>query len=258
VLCLLLCVGLCPVPVQSYGIDVPKETLDQMAATAKYDTVEEIADLSTTFGADAEFEEWKKGLPKTMQDTVTPYEKNKKDPKTSLDTQEDLSTSVPKYLRCEACNVVAYQMHQTFNHTTLHKKASESRIIEMLDNTCTRPRFAVYSLQHREYRYDTNIAGPGGRYSVRPMDSLWPGLVAVWLKNYCVELVGEIGEEEIYEEYLVKKHVHHTERLTYFQDFVCMDICVKGQKDLKEKYPEYYDPDWSATSTLGEGGKREL
>ncbi|XP_074068997.1 marginal zone B- and B1-cell-specific protein [Macrotis lagotis] len=123
-----------------------------------------------------------------------------------FDEEEKYSTHMPQHLRCDACQIISYQMwkHLTemekkqLRHRVKGASLSESEYTDVLEKSCSQS-WKEYGV--REVNKEKHLFGPGldnsVGISVMVTGGLWPGRLFKMCHNY----LGELGEDQLYEEY---------------------------------------------------------
>jgi len=116
-------------------------------------------------------------------------------------TEEGSSPHTPSELRCDACRIIAHLLFEAFNRTS-HRKLSESDVLEVAESVC-HSKFDRYGITEINGR--PRLKGPGletdGIPGVTRAGGKWPFRLHQTCENY----VGDLGEEEIYEQFLRSK-----------------------------------------------------
>jgi len=147
-----------------------------------------------------------------------------------MNAEETDSVVLPRRLRCDACRAIAYQMGEGLvaanrpgsSYTTKKgkKRMKESVYLEAFDKTCRGNKdnpdagLGGYGIKNVDGR--NRLSGPGLPEADKPGvmmgGSKWPGR----LGNKCGELVGEFGEDEIYDAFVSGKPLF---------DYLCEEDC---------------------------------
>ncbi|XP_074147613.1 marginal zone B- and B1-cell-specific protein [Sminthopsis crassicaudata] len=123
-----------------------------------------------------------------------------------FDEEEKYSTHMPQHLRCDACQIISYQMwkHLTemetklLSHMAKGASLSESEYTDVLEKCCSQS-WKNYGV--REVNKVKHFIGPGlasgEGISVMISGGPWPGRLFKMCHNY----LGELGEDQLYREY---------------------------------------------------------
>ncbi|XP_068960321.1 marginal zone B- and B1-cell-specific protein [Petaurus breviceps papuanus] len=135
------------------------------------------------------------GIPKQTITATSPH----------FDEEEKYSTHMPQHLHCDACQIISYQMwkHLTEMENKLNPRAkgaslSESDYTDVLEKSCSQS-WKDYGV--REVNKVKRFFGPGldnsVGISVMISGGPWPGRLFKMCHNY----LGELGEDQLYQEY---------------------------------------------------------
>ncbi|XP_072486575.1 marginal zone B- and B1-cell-specific protein [Notamacropus eugenii] len=122
-----------------------------------------------------------------------------------FDEEEKYSTHMPQHLRCDACQIISYQMWKHLIETETKQPShrakgalSESEYTDVLEKSCSQS-WKDYGV--REVNKVKRFFGPGIEksegISVMISGGPWPGRLFKMCHNY----LGEFGEDQLYREY---------------------------------------------------------
>jgi len=153
-----------------------------------------------------------------------------------MDEEEELSKVLPKQYRCDVCQGTVYQMHVKLNKVeqrrgpSLRDKAlKEFEYLEAIEDVCVNS-LSGYAIKGVDGK--SMISGPGlpadSKGGIMGGGGKWPNR----FRMFCQELVGEMGEDELYETYRTS-----STRSKFFEA-----ICFETTKDcanesLSERLP---------------------
>ena len=74
-----------------------------------------------------------------------------------------MSVYFPKYMKCDACRAIGYHLYNKFEKVTDHNKreASESKVYEVYEETCSQRAFDNYGLKGNEAWPNIRLSGEG-------------------------------------------------------------------------------------------------
>ncbi|PAA74626.1 hypothetical protein BOX15_Mlig020811g3 [Macrostomum lignano] len=166
-------------------------------------------------------------LPEGMDPTNVPPGLKKFSFKTpQLSEEEQESLFFPQSLKCDGCIAVSYQIYtKFFNLYEKYKAKSQGRVkesdlLDAFEGVCSAKNddYAV-----KEVGGSLRMVGPGlNLRQDEPGIIQGGGKMPARMRNLCHQFRGEIGEEELYEEFL--KHPTSRQKL---EDFLCRN---KGQQ----------------------------
>ncbi|XP_038627364.1 marginal zone B- and B1-cell-specific protein [Tachyglossus aculeatus] len=123
-----------------------------------------------------------------------------------LDDEETHSGHMPGHLRCDACRAIAFQMKDHLTRAEEKRSSrrrgeaelSESEYTDVLESSCSQ-RWQYYGVQQVDKV--KRLTGPGldsrPGVSVMVTGGPWPAR----LFKMCQQYLGELGEEQIYQEH---------------------------------------------------------
>ncbi|XP_043844357.1 marginal zone B- and B1-cell-specific protein [Dromiciops gliroides] len=123
-----------------------------------------------------------------------------------FDEEEKYSTHMPQHLRCDACQIISYQMWKHLSevetkqqsHRAKGASLSESEYTDVLEKACSQSwkNYGVHEVNKVK-----RFVGPGLEnsvgISVMMTGGPWPGRLFKMCHNY----LGELGEDQLYREY---------------------------------------------------------
>ena len=143
--------------------------------------------------------------------------------KTPQQTNEEKHSIVmPSNLNCDACLAVQYQLEKSlFFALQKYKKLDDIHLYETLENTCAVQHFNDYGI--KPVNNINRLSGNGLAASDIPGmlsgGGKWPGR----LVDKCYQVIGEIGEENIYKSYQATNDGTVSEPFQFAQT-----ICLRG------------------------------
>ena len=118
------------------------------------------------------------------------------------DDEDDKSYEVPRYLDCDACGAVAWQLRRsvrTAEASQSGRRLSEAQLMEIFeDRTCTKETFAPYGLKNPQGGTQRVLDGPGAEGAGLKGGRVSGGTFPNKLARRCAEIVGEFDEMELY------------------------------------------------------------
>ena len=118
------------------------------------------------------------------------------------DDEDDKSYEVPRYLDCDACGAVAWQLRRsvrTAEASQSGRRLSEARLLEIFeDRTCTKETFGSYGLKNPQGGSQRVLDGPGAEGAGLKGGRVSGGTFPNKLARRCAEIVGEFDEMELY------------------------------------------------------------
>eukprot|EP00062_Callorhinchus_milii_P011314 gi/632957134/ref/XP_007894308.1/ PREDICTED: marginal zone B- and B1-cell-specific protein [Callorhinchus milii] len=144
-----------------------------------------------------------------------------------LNNEEAHSNHMPDHLKCDACRAIAYQIQEYLSKKESKISAvkegkaqlSESDYIETLDLCCSQS-WEIYGVM--EVNGVKRLSGPGLETEEHPGVMMTSGPWPARLYKMCQAYLGELTEEEIYQEFRNNRD--------YLEDFLCYDkngTCTK-------------------------------
>ncbi|ESO89027.1 hypothetical protein LOTGIDRAFT_154102 [Lottia gigantea] len=120
---------------------------------------------------------------------------------------DDDSIMLPKSVRCDGCLSLAYQIIEAFDKSHSKKKSvkilPETDVLDILDTLCS-SKFDAMGL--RNVDGVTKLSGPGLDITNQPGMIMSGGRWHQRMRYLCGNIVGEVGEEEIYDNYLFNRN----------------------------------------------------
>lgn len=121
------------------------------------------------------------------------------------------SNLIPDDMKCDACKILAKQFTSAFDkennkRPSLKKKLSESTIIDILEGEC---ESEFKNVGVKEIKGVKRLSGPGMAIQDAPGVMQGGGKWPFRMQSLCSDIVGEVGDEEIYELYLKGKLESH-------------------------------------------------
>lgn len=155
----------------------------------------------------------------------------------NITDEEAHSNFLPEQLKCDACRIVAYQLHlkfKTFNemHRHYNYNLPESEIIDIIDDVCNnKDTFNTYGI--KEVKGINRLSGAGLETKDSPGllsgGGKWPGR----LMNMCSSFVEEIGEEDLYATYR-----RDLSDVTALEKALCKGSGIFGECNKIQQRPE--------------------
>jgi hypothetical protein len=150
-----------------------------------------------------------------------------------LSEEDDHSVTMPVQYRCEGCQAVAHQvvtvLQKAKDKQKKAKRLAESEYLDILDDLCkNHDLWNGYGI--KEIDGNNHISGPGlpadQHAGMMHGGGKWPGRIM----SMCYEIMGEIGEDEIYN--FFEEHEHHE-----MMPYLCEEEtshCKKGTQKKDE------------------------
>lgn len=118
------------------------------------------------------------------------------------DDEDDKSYEVPRYLDCDACGAVAWQLRRsvrTAEASQSGRRLSEAQLLEIFeDRACTKETFGPYGLKNPQGGSQRVLDGPGAEGAGLKGGRVSGGTFPNKLARRCSEIVGEFDEMELY------------------------------------------------------------
>lgn len=177
-----------------------------------------------------------------------------------LSEEEEHATNIPKHFRCDGCIIAAHAMATSITTMETHKGSplSESHLYTATDRGCGSKTYQEIGVKTTNGKNDMThpaladkkvagmIAG-GGK---------WPGRVTM----QCLEIVGDLEEEGVYEFHTQAKKAGAGDVIKYWENFVgnfCSSLCKDG--DLTNYNPEHIQKTLAKPQKKGKKkGKRRV
>ncbi|XP_005989381.1 marginal zone B- and B1-cell-specific protein [Latimeria chalumnae] len=157
----------------------------------------------------------------------------------TVTNEEAYSHHMPEHLRCDACKAILHQMQEYLAKAKSKRSSvkhgqgalSESEVTDVLDRCCSQS-WENYGL--KEVNGVKRLSGPGleaeKHMGMVMMGGPWPKR----LLQMCHGYLGDVGEEEIYQEY--RKSPKSLEKLLcYGSGGTCSKSQPEGRSEHKEK-----------------------
>nr|XP_039270181.1 marginal zone B- and B1-cell-specific protein-like [Styela clava] len=158
-----------------------------------------------------------------------PHKKDKNDPQMAgsismgtpdLSDEDSMSIHMPNYLKCDACRIIAFRFADTLEKEIDKfpsirkgkKELSEDRVLDLLEGVCD-DSWEQYGI--KEVEGVNRLSGPGFETSDIPGIMQGGGKWPFRFKQMCQILVGDVGEEIVYETFRKSKGKGLEKRLCF-------------------------------------------
>eukprot|EP00111_Clytia_hemisphaerica_P024830 TCONS_00073210-protein len=145
-----------------------------------------------------------------------------------MSDEEQFSAHLPDSFKCDACTAIAFQMDKQLTHAEKSDKPmKESEYLDVFDKVCGHETYKSYGL--KSLNGVNRISGEGLEANEHPGMMYGGGKWPTRLSSKCFELIGEHGEDEIYDAFRSTDDFH---------TFLCKELttdCKKMKKKNKKK-----------------------
>ncbi len=163
-----------------------------------------------------------------------------KPPKLSEEEQD--SPSVPKGMMCDACIAASWHIFSALSRSHDLAPASaadfplyESVVFDTLENACYKPGFDDYGIKAVDGHNRLSGAGLKAKDSAGMIigGGKWPGR----LQQLCLQIIGDYGEEEVYNKYWKNRQTAEGNMALSWETFA-LAICAPGESEDGESEGE--------------------